>query len=369
MRQVRVHGPNDVRLDDVRRSEPGPRDAVVQVSACGVCGSDLGYIRLGGLAGPTGTPMPLGHEMSGTVGWVGDDVEGLTVGDRVVVHPGDDDLGRIGNGSPEGGLAPELIVRDAARGDRLVAVPAGLPLDVAALAEPLAVGMHAVEQADAGTGDTVAVFGCGPIGLAAVACLVDRGVADVVAVEPSAARRELAVTLGAGAAFDPTTQDVWNELADRHGTAPFQFGPTPATDVFIEASGASSVITDVIDHARVRGRLSVVALHYDPVPVSFLVVLMKQLTIRGSMEYPERFADAVDLLARRDLSPMITHRFPLDRFDEAIETLGDRDCGKVMVTVGPAAGDGPGSGSPSGESGAGESGAGGSGADGSGRQS
>lgn len=341
MRQVRVHGPDDVRLDDVRTPEPGPRDAVVEVAACGVCGSDLGYIRLGGLAGPTGTPMPLGHEMSGTVGWVGDEVSDVAVGDRVVVHPGDDDLGRIGNGSPEGGLAPELVVRDAARGNRLVAVPDGLSLDVAALAEPLAVGMHAVEQADAGAGDTVAVFGCGPIGLAAVATLVERGASDVVAVDPSATRRALAVILGAGAAVDPTTQDVWDELADRHGTAPFQFGPTPATDAFIEASGAPSVITDVIDHARVGGRLSVVALHYDPVPVSFLLVLMKQLMIRGSMEYPARFADAVDLLGRRDLSPMITHRFPLDRFDEAIETLGDRDCGKVMVTVGAGDGAGP----------------------------
>ena len=93
------------------------------------------------------------------------------------------------------------------------------------------------------------------------------------------------------------------------------------------------MITEVIEHGRVGGRLSVVALHYDPIPVSFLVVLMKQFTIRGSMEYPQRFDDALDLLARRDLSAMITHRFPLDRFDEAVATLGDRDCGKVMVSL------------------------------------
>lgn len=345
MRQVRVHGPGDVRVDDVAAPEPGPRDAVVDVAACGVCGSDLGYIRLGGLAGPTGSPMPLGHEVSGTVGWVGAEVRGVAVGDRVVVHPGDDELGRIGNGSPEGGLAPRLVVRDAARGDRLVPVPDGLDLEVAALAEPLAVGMHAAEQAEAGPGDTAAVFGCGAIGLATVAALVDRGASDVVAVDPSAARRDLAVELGAGAALDPTAEDVWAALADRHGTVPFQFGPTPATDAYVEASGAPSVITEVIDHARVGGRLSVVALHYDPIPVSFLVVLMKQLTIRGSMEYPERFADAVDLLARRDLSAMVTHRFPLDRFEEAVATLGDRDCGKVMVRVGDPSGTGSGAGS------------------------
>jgi (R,R)-butanediol dehydrogenase / meso-butanediol dehydrogenase / diacetyl reductase len=334
MRQVRVHGPGDVRLDEVDPPEPGPRDAVVRVAACGMCGSDVGYIRMGGLAGPTGTPMPLGHELAGTVEWIGDEVEGIGVGDRVVVHPGDDDLGRIGNGAAEGGLSPRVVVREAARGDRLFGVPDGLPLETAALAEPLAVGMRAVDQADVQAGQPAAVFGCGPIGLAAVATMVDRGVADVVAVDPSARRRALAVELGARSALDPTTDDVWDELARLHGTTPFMFGPTPATAAFIEASGAPSVITDIIDHARVGAHLSVVALHYDPIPVSFLLVLMKQLTIRGSMEYPPRFADAVDLLARRDLSAMITHRFPLKRFGEALGVLqGEKDCGKVMVTV------------------------------------
>ncbi len=82
------------------------------------------------------------------------------------------------------------------------------------------------------------------------------------------------------------------------------------------------------------GRLSVVALHYEPIPTNYLMVLMKQFTIRGSMEYPTRFADAIDLLARRDLSTLITHRFPLDRFDDAVALLsGSKECGKVLVTM------------------------------------
>ena len=74
------------------------------------------------------------------------------------------------------------------------------------------------------------------------------------------------------------------------------FGPTPATAAFIEASGSARVITDILDRGPVGGRLSVVALHYDPIPTNYLMVLMKQFTIRGSMEYPPRFADAIDLL-------------------------------------------------------------------------
>ena len=117
------------------------------------------------------------------------------------------------------------------------------------------------------------------------------------------------------------------------------FGPTPATAAFIEASGSPQVIADVLAHGPVGGRLSVVALHYEPIPTNFLLVLMKQFTIRGSMEYPSRFADAIDLLARRDLSDLITHRFPLERFDDALGVVGaSRDCGKVMITIDSATG-------------------------------
>jgi 2-desacetyl-2-hydroxyethyl bacteriochlorophyllide A dehydrogenase len=335
MRQVRVHGPGDVRVDEVAEPDPGPADVVVRVAACGICGTDLSYISMGGLAGPGAEPMCLGHEMAGTVDWVGAEVTTARVGDRVVVHPGDDEMGRIGNGAPYGGLAPLLVVTDADRG-RLHRVPDDLPLEVAAFAEPLAVGMHAVDQAAVEPGDGVCVFGCGPIGLAAVATLVDRGHDDVVAVDLSPTRLALARDLGARAALDPTSGHVWDTLAEVHGTAPFLLGPTPATAAFIEASGADAVIGDVIDHAAVGARLSVVALHYTPVPTNYVMVLMKELTIRGSIEYPPRFDDAIDLLARRDLSGLLTHRFTLDRFDEALALLqGSKDCGKVLVTVDP----------------------------------
>jgi (R,R)-butanediol dehydrogenase / meso-butanediol dehydrogenase / diacetyl reductase len=335
MQQVCIHGPGDTRIDEVDPPDPGPGDVVVKVTACGICGSDLSYIRMGGIT-PDGSPTRLGHEMAGVVDWVGPDVSGTSVGDRVVVHPGDADSGEglIGNGGPEGGLAQMLLVRDAARGGRVFPVPDDLPLDIASLAEPVAVGMQSANRTDAVLGDKVAVFGCGPIGLAAIATLVDRGI-DVVGIDLSARRLELAGAIGAQAVLNPAEVDVWEELSRLHGTAPFIFGPTPATNAFVEATGSGAVITDIIEKGRAGARLSVVAMHLEPVPINFLFVMSKKLQIKGSMGYPDRFEDAIDLLGRRDLSTMITHRVPLANFDDALAVLdADKNCGKVLVTMG-----------------------------------
>jgi threonine dehydrogenase-like Zn-dependent dehydrogenase len=334
MEQIRVHAPDDWRLDDVAHPEPGPGDALVRVAACGICGSDVSYIRMGGL---TGRPMALGHEMAGVVEWAGAEVADVAVGDRVIVCPSDAGDGPMGSGGEAGGLTPLLLVRNVAGPQRLFPVPTDMPLTTAALAEPLAVGMQAVNQAEVQAGEKVAVFGCGPIGLMAVATLADRGIDDVIAIDLSQARLELATKMGAAHVLDPTEVDVWEELKRLHGTTPFMFGPTAATDVFIEASGADRVIGDVLRNGPVDGRLVVVALHYQPVATSFLDLLMKQFTIRGSMEYPARFEDAVELLARRDLSALITHTVPLEEFGQGLALLeGSKDCGKVMITMGDA---------------------------------
>jgi threonine dehydrogenase-like Zn-dependent dehydrogenase len=333
MQQLRVHGPDDIRLDEVAEPTPGPRDAVVRVAACGICGSDLRYVRLGGLAGPMPEPMPLGHELSGVIDSVGREVANFSPGDRVVLNP--TAAGNmIGNGGREGGFTPLLLVRDVAAGASLFTVPDGLGDDVAALTEPLGVGMNAVNQSEATLGEKVVVFGAGPIGLAAIATLVDRGIEDVIAVDLSPRRLEIASVLGARHAIDATEGDPWKQIRAQHGEELLMGAPMAGSDVYIEASGAAPVIPQILQHAKARARLSVVALHGDAVPVNFLLVMMKQLTIRGAMEYPDDYHDAIDLLARRDLSPMISHRFPLSRFGEALAVAQDpRAGGKVMIEM------------------------------------
>lgn len=330
MKQVRIHGPGDVRVDDVEEVPPGPRDAVVRIRACGICGTDLSFVTYGAIAGKPGVPMPIGHEMSGTVEQVGDAVTGFRVGDPVVVLPGNDTLGRIGCGTDEGGMAPRLLVREA--DVRLFRAPAGVDLRTAALVEPLAVGMNAANQADAAPGEPVAVFGCGPVGLAAVATFADRG-HPIVAVDTSARRRDLALEFGAQHALDPTSEDIWTRLGAIHGTVPTMFGPAPATAAYVEATGVADVVTDLVNHARGGATIAVVAVHQTDLAVSGLMLMVKELTVRGAMEYPARFEDAIELLERRDLSAMITHDFGVDDVGEAIALLqSSKECGKVLIT-------------------------------------
>ena len=329
MKQVNIHGPGKVQLDEAEKREPGPRDAVVRVAACGVCGTDVRYVRMGGLT----RPMPIGHELSGVIESTGAEVSDLAPGTRVVLNP-TASANMIGTGGPEGGFTQQLLVRNAADGGCLFPIPDDLPMHLAALSEPLGVGMNAVDRSEVTPDDKVAVFGAGPIGLSAIATLRDRGVSDVVAIDLSPRRLELATALGARATINASEQDPWVELKRLHGEEPLMGMPMAATDVFIEASGAGKVITDVLQSGKAESRLTVVALHEQSVNVSFLWVMMKQMTIRGAMEYPADYTDAIELLSRWDLSPMITHRFPLERISEAIEVATDPNAGgKVMVDI------------------------------------
>src|ERR1700681_4137841 len=96
-----VFGPDDLRLREVETPHAGPRDVVLRVATVGICGSDLGFIAMGGIVGPTADPFPLGHELSGTVIEAGADVTTVAVGDRVIINPL---VNFIGNGAPEGGF-------------------------------------------------------------------------------------------------------------------------------------------------------------------------------------------------------------------------------------------------------------------------
>jgi threonine dehydrogenase-like Zn-dependent dehydrogenase len=215
----------------------------------------------------------------------------------------------------------------------LFPIPDDLPFDRAALAEPLGVGMHAVERAQLAPGEKVAIFGAGPIGLMSLAVLRWRGFDDVAIFDLSEKRLSIARELGATLALNAGESDVWRALHELHGTEKWLgMVPCAGTHAYIEASGAPSVIGQIISHARPRARVSVVALHRQPEPVDFLSLMAREITLTGSMAYPDDYTAMVKMLGQVDLSPAITHRFPLAQFAEALDTARNASVsGKVII--------------------------------------
>ena len=330
MPQVRIHAANDVRIDEVDRPAVGDDDILVQVSLCGICGSDLGYVAAGGL-GMT-QPMPLGHELSGTVAEAGAHIRHVAVGDRVVVNPMANG-GSIGNGGPEGGFAPYLLVRDAARHEQAVLkVPEALTTEQAALVEPLSVAMHGCRQGNATASDSAVVFGAGPIGLSAVVCLQHIGVKDIVSVDLSDKRLAVAKQLGAGT-FN-AGGDLDGFLIERHGQASVMGMPVPDSDLYIEATGVKPVFERITSLAKTGARIVVLGVHKEPVALDLVNLLIRELVVTGSMAYPSEFPAVIDMLrsGKPEVESIISHRYPLSQFDSALSQAQDADAAiKVMV--------------------------------------
>lgn len=329
MRILTVHAPGDLRLDEVASPVAGDADVVVQVRACGVCGSDLGFLRHGGVR----RPMAIGHEAAGEIIAVGNDVTGLSVGQRVIVNPmRTPDL--IGNGAPEGAFADLLLVRQAMLGDNLHLVPNDLPWDVAALAEPLAVSLHGVNRAAARPGDKVVIYGCGPIGLGLVLWLADRGVGDVVAIDLSPQRLALAMALARARRSTPAGR----MCADASASCTT---PTGSSAAMWWAATCSSTPRGALRSWATwsawpsAARLVVMAASHEAVPLALGTLLANDMTITAALAYPDEMPEVVAALPRlrAKAERMISHRLPLARAVEAFAIAATPQSAKVMVEM------------------------------------
>ena len=330
MKAVNLYGPDDLRIDEVDDPRPGDADVVIRVSACGICGTDLSMRRGGSRRdGPT----PLGHEAAGIITQAGPAARGLSPGMRVAINPMGEMNNVIGNGGTEGAFADLLLVRGAELGRNLFALPDHLPMAIAAVAEPLGVALHSVNRSGARAGEKAVVFGVGPIGLGAVIWLKEKGVDDIVAVDLSDARLELAGRFGARTLVRGDRDDVQAAVFAAHGQEDFMGRPGAGTDVYIDAAGAPPVVPSVIAMAKRHARLVIPAVYREAVPVNFGEMLTKELSITTSMGYPDEFGNVVDMLSRNPemYEAYITHRFPFSRFHEAMDRAGERSAGKVMV--------------------------------------
>jgi threonine dehydrogenase-like Zn-dependent dehydrogenase len=331
-RILNIHGVNDVRLDPIEPPQPGAKDVVVKVKACGICGSDLTYIKVGGIHRKPDGVTPIGHEAAGEVVYVGEQVKDVAVGQPVVINPMMTPS-YIGSGGPEGAFTEQLLVRDARVGDSLLPIPADLPYEIAALAEPLAVALHGVNRAQLKPGDKCVVFGCGPIGLGMVLWLIERGITDVVALDLSPERLERARQLGARATINPAQEAVRARLLELHGGARVFSREAVGTDAYIDAAGAPSILSDVVRMAKYQSRMVVTAAYMQPVPLDLGAMLTTEMTITTAVGYPTEMPEVVAVLPRlRDkAAALISHRFPFEKVIEALGVAGTPASAKVMI--------------------------------------
>ncbi|MGH3633564.1 zinc-dependent alcohol dehydrogenase [Mycobacterium sp.] len=329
-----VSGPGETRVLEVPTPTIGPADVLVRVRACGICGSDALYISLGGLP-PRQGQMPLGHEPAGEVVEVGAEVAGIVVGDHVVINPMVAPSGIIGNGGATGALAEYLLVEDAVRGKSLEVIPDYLPFEVAALNEPMAVARHGVNQLAPRPSDTAVVVGAGPIGLGATIAFKSLGVSHVVVVDLIPSRLAKALKVGADAVINSTDEDVAQRLIELHGAGESMFPGKAATDIYLDAAGAPAVINTALTAAKPGAKLAVVAVHKEQVPVDFLNIMSNEITIVGSMGYPNEIFDVTkDIIANWEkYAVIVSHKIPFEDVDNALRIAGTPGAAdKVVVT-------------------------------------
>jgi threonine dehydrogenase-like Zn-dependent dehydrogenase len=344
MKVSMVTGPGETQVIDVAKPTVGPSDVLVKIRACGICGSDAFYIAIGGIP-PRQGQTPLGHEPAGEVVEVGSDVTGIAVGDHVVINPMAAPSGIIGNGGASGALADYLLIENAARGTSLEIVPDHIPFEVAALNEPMAVARHGVNCPPAlraggapsqpKPSDTVVVFGAGPIGLGATIAFKSLGVGHVVVADLIPTRLEKALAVGADAVINSAEEDVAKRLLELHGEGESLFPGKVGTDIYFDAAGAPAVINTALAAAKPGARLGVVAVHKQPVQVDFVNIMSNEITIVGSMGYPDEIFEVTkDIIANWErYAVIVSHTIPFDNVDEALRTASTPGAAdKVVVT-------------------------------------
>ena len=270
MKSVHVTGPDRVEWVEVDQPVAGPQDVLLKVRACGICGSDGMYTMYGGIP-PRQGATPLGHEPAAEVVEVGSAVDGIAVGDHVVIDTMAFVDGLLGSGGAQGALSEYVLVKDFEPGKQLKVIPKHIPWHVAALNEPMAVALHGVNRTSPKKGDKVVIFGAGPIGLGALLGYRRRGVSHIVVVDVIPSRLEKALAVGADAVINSAEEDLAARLVELHGDGASALvrGVRSGTDIYLDAAGAPSIPGTVTGLAKHGATFGIVAVYKKPVELDF----------------------------------------------------------------------------------------------------
>lgn len=352
MRVAKLFGPGDIRVTEADEQELEAGTIRVDIEHVGVCGSDVHEYNIGPVpirGEDTGheipesewddiLPKPMGHEIAGTVTEVGEGVEDVSVGEQVALNilvacgecqyceAGKPQLCTAFDGNPVGspGFADSIVMPASTA----VPVPDEVPLRHAALAEPMSVSVHAVKQSGMQVGDTVSVFGAGPIGLGIIDAAASAGADRIFVSEPQSARREVALELGADVAVDPRETNPVKRFKDE---------TDGGVDIGFEVAGVSETLTQTLRSTTYGGTSVVVSVFEDQAQFHPNDIMQAERTVVGSFAYDDEFPVTLRMMADGRLSPekFITGSVSLDDVDQAFQQLTEPDSDHVKILVEP----------------------------------
>ena len=324
-------------MEELPEPEIGPNDVLIRVKKTGICGTDLHIFNWDPWAQATiAVPMAVGHECAGEIHAVGSHVAGFQPGDRVSVeghvtcgHCRNCRAGRRhlcrnarGLGVHRPGCFAELVAMPAANVFRLTP---DIPDDVAAFLDPLGNAVHTALSFDV-VGEDVLITGAGPIGLMAAVVVRQVGARYVVITDVNEYRLDVARKMGVSYAVNPRERPLADVM--KH------LGMTEGFDVGLEMSGNESAFRDLIQAMNNGGRVAILGIPSVPIAVDWSQVIFKGLVLKGvyGREMFETWYKMAALLqAGMNVSPVLTHRFPAARFQEAFEVMRTGNCGKVIL--------------------------------------
>lgn len=329
-----------VGVEDVDDPVPGPGQVLVAPLACGICGSDLHVVESQAAMPDLVPAIVLGHEFVGRVLDTGPAADPKLVGATVTSVPYLDTAAgpQLVGLSPSvtGGLAERMVLQES----RLLAIPAGGPAEDAALAEPLAVGVHAVGVGGLREGDVALVVGCGPVGLAVIAALKAGGHGPVVAADFSPGRRRVAETMGADVVVDPAHTSPYAQWAQLAGPAlppsALLAEPVRANTVVFECVGAPGVLSGVLESVLPHTRVVVVGVCTQPETIVPAVAITKEISMHFVFAYrPDEFATALRWIIDQtvDVGPLVTATWGLAAVADAFAALREpREHCKILLS-------------------------------------
>ncbi len=334
MKQLIFDSVGNVSLQEVPIPSYGDDGILIKVAYAGICGSDITAYTKGGKLAGIADGSKFGHEFVGTIVETGKNVADLKVGDRVWIHP-DYANESVSYSCMAGGFAEYCGSLKAIKDETVFVLPDNLSFRTATLIEPFGVGVHTKNRAGVQTGENVAMWGAGPIGIMGWFAMRHQGVDNIFVAERSPERIEFARSLGVDV-FDNSTSSVSDYGKEKFGAITiFPSSPDRANvDRYIDYVGMSSILQEYLEEGRPRSVFATLGLDRATIPIADGQLMSCEFEVKGSRGYTsEDIKEVIGVVTddSRDVSALITHEFTLEEAGEAFDVACSRGAGMKVI--------------------------------------